>query len=71
VRVRLKGINYATKRLADGRKVTYWYAWRGGPQLQGEPGTPEFIASYNEGRFAKGGAASRRPAFSFAGLSSF
>jgi integrase len=28
--------------------VTYWYAWRGGPQLQGEPGSPEFIASYNE-----------------------
>jgi hypothetical protein len=48
VRVRLKGINSATKRLADGRRVTYWYAWRGGPQLRGEPGTPEFIASYNE-----------------------
>src|SRR6476659_9902897 len=48
MRVRLKGINSATKRLADGRKVTYWYAWRNGPLLRGEPGTPEFIASYNE-----------------------
>jgi len=28
--------------------VTYWYAWKGGPSLTGEPGTPEFIASYNE-----------------------
>ena len=48
MRVRLKGINCATKRLADGRRVTYWYAWRNGPLLRGEPGTPEFIASYNE-----------------------
>jgi integrase len=47
MRVRLKGINRATKRLADGSTVTYWYAWRGGPRLLGEPGTPEFIASYN------------------------
>jgi hypothetical protein len=23
-------------------------AWRGGPLLKGEPGTAEFIASYNE-----------------------
>src|SRR5262249_34586522 len=46
--VRLKGINFATKRLADGTVRTYWYAWRGGPLLRGEPGTPEFVASYNE-----------------------
>jgi hypothetical protein len=26
----------------------YWYAWRGGPRLEGEPGTPAFIASYNQ-----------------------
>ena len=48
MRVRLKGINRTTKRLADGRIVTYWYAWKGGPPLRGQPGTPEFIASYNE-----------------------
>ena len=48
MRVRLKGINHATKRLADGTERTYWYAWRNGPLLHGEPGTPEFIASYNE-----------------------
>jgi integrase len=48
MRVRLKGINSKTKRLADGTKRTYWYAWKGGPPLRGEPGTPEFIASYNE-----------------------
>jgi integrase len=44
----LKGINSSTKRLADGRLRTYWYAWRNGPRLRGEPGTPEFVASYNE-----------------------
>jgi integrase len=48
MRVRLKGINSITKTLADGTRRTYWYAWKGGPPLRGEPGTPEFIASYNE-----------------------
>src|SRR5262245_13702534 len=48
MRVRLKGINSITKKLADGTWRTYWYAWKGGPPLRGEPGTPEFIASYNE-----------------------
>ncbi len=47
MRVRLKGINSVTKPLKDGTTVTYWYAWKGGPRLDGEPGDPEFIASYN------------------------
>lgn len=47
MRVRLKGINRSVKRLADGTVKTFWYAWRGGPRLQAEPGTPEFVASYN------------------------
>ena len=42
MRVHLKGI---VKIKAKGR--TYFYAWRGGPRLKGEPGTPEFVASYN------------------------
>jgi integrase len=45
--VRLKGLNSKTVTTADGRRMTYWYAWRGGPRLEGEPGRPEFIASYN------------------------
>ncbi len=48
MRIRLKGLNRVTRRLADGRTVTYWYAWKGGPSLRGEPGSPEFVASYNE-----------------------
>jgi integrase len=43
VKVELRGI---AKTKAKGR--TYYYAWRGGPRLRGEPGTPEFMASYNE-----------------------
>lgn len=47
MRVRLKGINPKRKKLADGTYRTYYYAWKGGPRLQGEPGSPEFIASYH------------------------
>lgn len=47
MRVRLKGINSARKKLASGGTVTYWYAWKGGPRLAGKPGSPDFIASYN------------------------
>jgi len=48
MRVRLKGINTVKKRLADGSAKVFYYAWKGGPALRGAPGTPEFIASYNE-----------------------
>jgi integrase len=43
VKVDLKGI---AKVQAKGR--TYWYAWRGGPRLTGNPGSPEFFESYRE-----------------------
>src|SRR5215469_12992524 len=43
VKIELKGIAKVT---AKGH--TYYYAWRGGPRLRGEPGSPEFMASYNE-----------------------
>jgi hypothetical protein len=56
MRVLLKGINSKRAKLADGSVRTYWYAWKGGPALRGEPGSPEFHASYNE---AEGRAAAR------------
>ena len=43
VKVDLKGIAKVT-----AKRRTYWYAWRGGPRLRGQPGSPEFMASYNE-----------------------
>jgi hypothetical protein len=42
-KVELKGIAKAT---AKGK--TYYYAWRGGLRLVGEPGSPEFMRSYHE-----------------------
>jgi integrase len=46
VKVELRGV---VKSTAKGR--VYYYAWRGpplGPRLRGAPGSPEFIASYQE-----------------------
>jgi integrase len=48
MRIRLRGLNAVTKKLANGTKRTYYYAWKGGPPLDGLPGSPEFVASYNE-----------------------
>ena len=42
-KVDLKGI---AKVRAKGR--VYYYAWRGGPRLKGQPGSPEFLASYHD-----------------------
>ncbi len=42
-KVDLKGV---AKVRAKGR--VYYYAWRGGPRLRGEPGSPEFVASYHD-----------------------
>ena len=42
-KVDLKGV---AKVRAKGR--VYYYAWRGGPRLKGEPGSPEFLASYHD-----------------------
>lgn len=54
VRVRLKGVITVRKRLADGTVRTYYYAWRGGPRLPGEPGSPEFVAAYHALRTDRG-----------------
>ena len=43
VKVDLKGV---VRVKSKGR--TYWYAWRGGPRLKGEPGSQAFMASYNQ-----------------------
>jgi integrase len=41
MRVNLKGVHTVTVK-----GITYHYAWRGGPRLVGEPGSPEYVASY-------------------------
>jgi integrase len=48
--INLKGIHVVRKRLADGSLRTYHYSWRGGPRLVGEPGSEEYLASYQAAR---------------------
>lgn len=39
----IAGLHKVRKRLADGSSRFYYYAWRGGPAIPGEPGSPEFL----------------------------
>jgi integrase len=48
VRVVLKGIHKVKAHLSMGEIKTYYYAWRGGPQIESKPGTPEFVREYHE-----------------------
>jgi integrase len=48
MRVILKGIHRVRVQLATGKPRVYFYAWRGGPRLNAEPGTPEFVRQYHE-----------------------
>lgn len=45
VRLDVKGVHRVTKRLASGEVAVYHYAWRGGPRIPGEPGSPEFLTA--------------------------
>ena len=42
----LKGIHKVSVRLASGARKEYFYAWRGGPRLDSEPGTRAFLAEF-------------------------
>ena len=53
MRVQLKGVATVRKRRADGSTAVYHYAWRGGPRLPGEPGSPEFVAAYHAAHAAR------------------
>ncbi|ACL61097.1 tyrosine-type recombinase/integrase [Methylobacterium nodulans] len=46
MRIKLKGINEVRKKLATGEIATYYYHRPTGIRLVGEPGTPEFLASF-------------------------
>jgi integrase len=51
-RRKLPGVASASKRLADGSRRRYYYAWRGGPLLKADdgaplqPGDPQFHVAY-------------------------
>jgi hypothetical protein len=61
MRLNLKAVAQTRKKLADGSTRTYWYAWRGGPRLEGEPGSKEFLASLAEAMRAEPVATPRQP----------
>lgn len=44
VRVHLRGVHTVRKRSGKA----YHYAWRGGPRIDAEPGTPAFLAAYQK-----------------------
>lgn len=46
MKISLKGIHTVKRKLADGEVRVHRYCWRGGPKLEGAPGSPEFTASY-------------------------
>jgi integrase len=48
VRIELKGVHRVRKTLANGTIETYYYAWRRGPRIKAEPGTPEFVRLFTE-----------------------
>jgi hypothetical protein len=48
MRVVLRGIHRVTKVLASGQRATYFYAWRRGPRLTGQPESPEFVAAFTK-----------------------
>lgn len=53
MRIRLEGINPVRKKLADGTFRMYYYHRATGTRLRGEPGSAEFIASFNEAEKAQ------------------
>lgn len=48
MRVKLRGINKVRYLAADGEQRFYYYHRASGSRLAGEPGSPEFIASFQE-----------------------
>ncbi|WP_334185526.1 hypothetical protein [Novosphingobium sp.] len=46
MRVNLKGVHKARKKLASGLFATYYHAWRGGPRIAAGFGTSEFHQAY-------------------------
>jgi hypothetical protein len=48
MRIPLKGLHKVRKKLADGTVAIYYYAWRGGPRLEGQPGSPEFHTAFRD-----------------------
>lgn len=64
MRVPLKGINRVRKKLKNGQVRVYYYAWKGGPRLPSNPGSPEFMSAYYQAIEAR----KRQPKDTISGL---
>jgi integrase len=53
VLVRLKGVHTIRAKLASGKVAVYHYAWKGGPRLPDDKGSPEFIAAFTQAHSAR------------------
>lgn len=49
----MKGVHKVRSKLATGQVAVYYYAWRGGPRIDAEPGTPEFVDAYTAAHAAR------------------
>ena len=47
MQVKLKGLFKVRRKLVSGEYRVHYYAWRGGPKMRTEYGTPEFVAEFN------------------------
>jgi hypothetical protein len=47
------GLHRAPKRLADGKRKTYFSAWKGGPRLPDDFGSPAFAAAFRQAQEAR------------------
>lgn len=52
MRVKIAGVHTTTKTLADGTRRKYFYLGKGGPRLEGEPGSSTFVASIHAAKEA-------------------
>lgn len=41
----VRGVHVVRRKLADGTTVEYHYAWRGGPRIEGKPGSAGYLHS--------------------------
>jgi len=51
--VQTPGLYKRPATLADGTRVIYYYAWRGGPRLTSEPHSPAFVAEWQKATEAR------------------
>ena len=52
--IEIHGLNQVTKTLSDGTEKTYFYFGKGGPRIEGEPSSPEFLDNLRAIQRARG-----------------